>query len=534
MSLYRKFRPNDFNSVIGQNNIIDILRSSIIEERISHAYLFTGTRGVGKTTTARIFAKSINCNSLKNGNPCNKCESCKSFIKGTNVDLIEIDAASNRGIDDIREIKEKVSFAPTMSKYKVYIIDEVHMLTRDAFNALLKTLEEPPLKVVFILATTEIYKVPLTIISRCQRFDFRSGNNDSLSSLLRIVCDKEGVKIDKNSIELISDLAEGSYRDSLTLLEKLIANKTNLKVSKILEILGIPEKQIIINLIKYIKTGDKLNAINEFKKSIEGGIDSYHFNKAILKYLEEVLISLSNKSNSEVININLSETIDFIKEFLDNETRLKFTSVPSIIIETSIISLCDKYDFIDNKKNNINLNEIKLNINDVKIKTKIDENENIDKVKIKINEVISVDDKVIVNTSHSTSLNLTIDEIKKNWGKIILRLMEFNHHLSSFLSQSVPIAIDGDKLLLQVRYDFHKDRIEAVKSKEAIKKIFQDEFQISLIPICEVNASLKIDRRKMSEFEKKQQMEDNIKNVEPIDNIPTDVIDEALKIFSVD
>jgi len=222
-ALYRKWSPLTFDDVIGQSHITQTLVNEIVHNRIAHAYLFCGTRGTGKTSTAKIFSRAINCLNNHNGNPCNECEICKGILDGSNMDVVEIDAASNNGVDNIREIRDEVAYAPSKSKYKVYIIDEVHMLSSGAFNALLKTLEEPPSHVIFILATTESHKIPATILSRCQRFDFKRISTDDVVNRLKQIIQKDHINIDDKGLRLIARVSDGSMRDALSILDQCIA-----------------------------------------------------------------------------------------------------------------------------------------------------------------------------------------------------------------------------------------------------------------------------------------------------------------------
>ena len=239
-ALYRKYRPQTLDDVVGQDVIIKILSNSVINNKISHAYLFCGPRGTGKTSIAKIMAKIVNCEHLNGITPCDKCDSCNEFNNKNNTDIIEIDAASNNGVDEIRELKNKINLVPTIGKYKVYIIDEVHMLTIGAFNALLKTLEEPPSHALFILATTEPHKIPITILSRCQRLDFKKISTDSIKNRLKQICNEENIKIEENALEQIANLCDGGMRDSISMLDKLVAYTNNdIKFDDVNEINGL-------------------------------------------------------------------------------------------------------------------------------------------------------------------------------------------------------------------------------------------------------------------------------------------------------
>jgi DNA polymerase-3 subunit gamma/tau len=251
-ALYRKWRPRDFDDVCGQDSITDILKYEVANNKTSHAYLFCGSRGTGKTSCAKILAKAINCEKPENGNPCNKCEACLSVEAGTATDIIEMDAASNTGVDNVRDIKEEIVFTPSFLKYRVYIIDEVHMMSGGAFNALLKTLEEPPAHAVFILATTELHKLPSTIVSRCQRFDFRRMSTDVIVDRLMYVSEKEGIDLDKSGARAIAKTAQGGMRDALSLLELCAGMKEKIDDALAVRILGVGNRKNVENLVRAI------------------------------------------------------------------------------------------------------------------------------------------------------------------------------------------------------------------------------------------------------------------------------------------
>ncbi|MDB4940282.1 MAG: polymerase subunit gamma/tau [Candidatus Doudnabacteria bacterium] len=307
--LYRNYRPKNFAEVIGQEHIKTTLQKAVAAGSFAHAYLFTGTRGTGKTSVARILARAINCPEQKNGEPCNNCAICKQFLENNSLDLIEIDAASNTGVENIREIIEHLKFSPTQSKYKVFIIDEVHMLSKGAFNALLKTLEEPPQHAVFILATTEIHKVPATIISRTQRFDFKKIDNQKLLAHLKDISKKEKIKIDDASLELVLNSAEGSVRDALSILDKL-STFDNIDIAQAEKLLGLTNILAAQNFLDLLVVKDSAKALNFLQEQFAGGVDPIQFNKDFLEYLRKVLlVSLGGNINfafdqNQIKNLN--------------------------------------------------------------------------------------------------------------------------------------------------------------------------------------------------------------------------------------
>ena len=268
IALYREFRPINFEEVIGQEHVTETLRRQVENGRVAHAYLFSGGRGSGKTSTAKILSRAINCLNPKNGEPCNECEVCKAALEGALTDITEIDAASNNGVDNIRDIRDEAQFLPTVAKYRVYIIDEVHMLSTGAFNALLKTLEEPPAHVIFILATTEPQKLPVTILSRCQRFDFKRISIANICKTLKKCSEKIGITIDDNAINLIARMADGAMRDAYSILDRCIADgETSITESKVRELVGIPEFEYLKKFAELIIDKNSMQLI-EFMESL--------------------------------------------------------------------------------------------------------------------------------------------------------------------------------------------------------------------------------------------------------------------------
>jgi DNA polymerase-3 subunit gamma/tau len=361
--LYRKYRPQKFSEIIGQEHIVKTLTNAITSGIISHAYLFSGPRGSGKTTVARLLAKSFNCRNRKDKEfePCNKCSSCLEIMENRSIDLIEIDAASHRGIDEMRELRDGIKFAPTSSKYKVFIIDESHQLTKEAANALLKTLEEPPSHAIFILATTEIHKMIPTIISRCQRFDFRRLTLPEIIKRLEIVSGKEGIKIEKPALELIALNASGSIRDAESLLgqvltfEDVTEKKAEIKAEDVKDLLGLVEIRLISQFSGFLSQKKTKEAINLLNEIIEKGSDLQEFVKSLINYLRQALIL--KITGPEITNPiitgltkeefqKLKEQTDTFKEgeirqilnlFLEAENKMKYSPIPQLPIELAII-----------------------------------------------------------------------------------------------------------------------------------------------------------------------------------------------------
>ena len=354
-ALYRKFRPITFSELVGQEHITRTLKNQIMADRVGHAYLFNGGRGTGKTSSAKILARAINCLNPKDGEPCNECEICKAALNGSLTDIVEMDAASNNSVEDIRSIREEVNFLPTKAKYRVYIIDEVHMLSPVAFNALLKTLEEPPEHVKFILATTEPQKLPATILSRCQRFDFKRISNEDIIKRLEIVCKESNIEVTEGALKIISVLAEGAMRDALSILERCVQDGENkIDEDKIKDLVGIPKITYVHSIVDAIVEYDIDKALASMDDILNQGKDLNNFLWEIIKYVKDVLIYKSSGkaelySEDEVTNIkSLSDKVtkerlvNLIYELSNLENDMKWSTQKTIMFQAGIIKLCSK------------------------------------------------------------------------------------------------------------------------------------------------------------------------------------------------
>lgn len=352
-ALYRKYRPKTFSDVSGQEHITEVLKNQIKSDRVSHAYMFTGTRGTGKTSSAKILAKAVNCLEPCDGDPCNNCFACKSIDEESSMDAIEIDAASNNKVDDIRQILDETRYQPTTLKKRVYIIDEVHMLTNQAFNALLKTLEEPPPHVLFILATTEIHKVLPTILSRCQRFDFKRITQKVIEDRLKYVCDLENLKVEDNALKIVSKLAEGGLRDALSILDRCITNDdTEITAEIVCQRVGNISFEGLINLAKHIKNGDAISAISLLDELYNDGIEIVALLKQLLTLYRDILIANITKdetlcllygiTNDEFMNLSVSnESIEkYVRTISDTLIILQRSQSKKVDIEICLITLC--------------------------------------------------------------------------------------------------------------------------------------------------------------------------------------------------
>jgi len=367
--LYRKYRPQTFAEIIGQEHVVQTLSNAISSGMISHAYLFSGPRGSGKTTIARLLAKAVNCRDRKDGQfePCGKCSSCQEIIDGRSLDLIEIDAASHRGIDEIRELRDGIKFAPVKEKHKVFIIDESHQLTREAVNALLKTLEEPPSHAIFVLATTEIHKMIPTIISRCQRFDFRKLTLPEITKRLEIISKKEKAKIDKPALELIALNSSGSMRDAESLLDQILVFTGTLgkegiiKTEDIKDLLGIADTNLISQFIDFVSEKNGEQAIKFLEETLDKGYDPREFAKGLVRYLRQAMLLKINPDpmNPIIIGLTKEEQIKLqtqaekfssqelqraLNLFLEAENKMRYSSIPELPLELAIVDIIERSD----------------------------------------------------------------------------------------------------------------------------------------------------------------------------------------------
>ena len=351
-ALYRKFRPITFSEVVGQEHITRTLKNQIITNRVGHAYLFNGGRGTGKTSSAKILARAINCLNPKDGEPCNECEICKAALNGSLTDIVEMDAASNNSVEDIRSIREEVNFLPTKAKYRVYIIDEVHMLSTGAFNALLKTLEEPPEHVKFILATTEPQKLPATILSRCQRFDFKRISNDDIKKRLKIVCEESKINITEGALNIIAILSDGAMRDALSILERCNQDTDTIDEDKVKDLAGIPKTIYVSSIVKNILEYNVEGTIQSIDNILNEGKDLENFVWEILKYVKDMLVYKSSKkaelySEEEIkemddmLNgVSSERLVNLIYSLSEIQNNMKLTTQKSILFQAGMIKLC--------------------------------------------------------------------------------------------------------------------------------------------------------------------------------------------------
>ncbi len=467
-TLYRTHRPQSFGQVKGQTAIIKTLQNAVSSGQVAHAYLFTGSRGVGKTSVARLLAKAVNCLNSQNGEACLECEHCQGVLNGNFVDLIEIDAASHTGVDNIREIIDHIKFAPVQGKYKVLIIDEVHMLSKPAFNALLKTLEEPPSHAIFILATTDIQKVPATIISRTQRFDFKKITPSEVITQLEEVLKKENRKLSHDALQLIAERSEGSLRDALSLLGQILSLETDASSEAINNLLGVSTRLLQINLLESILGKDTTRICEIVDQIASQSIDTNGFVKDILEVLRQLLVAHMTKQapqNEQLSNIYSSTTVGDVVLFI----RLFLKAFKDIDIspDTSIPLLVASLECVYKGKLPAQ------NVESVVRPTAVIPN-NVAKVEpmptpvkapIKIEEPKPAD--IIVDTSITTS------DIEAIWPEVINTVRDINSPLATLLKNSPLIEVDRGVVTVAVKYLFHKENLESSKNLNLITNQLQ-------------------------------------------------------------
>ena len=501
-TLYRKYRPKTFELVYGQDVIVKTLKNVIKNDKLSHAYLFTGPRGTGKTSSAKLFAKAINCLNNKDGDACNECENCKSFNNNSNPDIIEIDAASNNGVDEIREIKNKVSLVPSMSKYKVYIIDEVHMLSIGAFNALLKTLEEPPEYIIFILATTEPQKIPATIISRCQRFDFKSISHDKMKQCLENIISKENISIDDGAIEEIINNSKGGMRDAIGLLDQASAFcNNNITANDIEELSGnISIKQIRTFLSNIMQK--EYNVIFDLISNYSSnGKDFALICEKIINYIREGILYKKKINTDKILDEDknifdkLSDTdlYDLIDYLSDTLVKVKNSYQKELTFEVQMIQMIDK---IFNKESNVSretsMDEIKVENTNVPRETSINEmkveNTNVPRETLKIenktDSVIEELKNVRINNILRNATKQNITFIKDLWPNINEYLINEKYKMvAGMLVNATPVAASKKGIIITLPLESSISRIEKEydNSKELLNEIYNENYKVVYI-----------------------------------------------------
>lgn len=519
-ALYRKFRPDEFEDVKGQDAIVRTLKNQINADRIGHAYLFCGTRGTGKTTVAKIFAKAVNCEHPVDGSPCGECAMCKSIAAGTSMNVIEIDAASNNGVDNIREIREEVTYRPTEGKYKVYIIDEVHMLSIGAFNALLKTLEEPPEYVIFILATTEAHKIPITILSRCQRYDFKRISIETIAARLRELIDKEGWDVEDKAVRYIAKMADGSMRDSLSLLDQCAAFYMNetLTYDHVLEVLGAVDTEVFSRLLRQLLAMDVHQVIETVDELVMQGRELSKLAADFTWYLRNLLLVKSSDNMEDVLDVS-SENLALLKEeaqmidsdtliryiriFSDLTNQLKYATQKRVLLEVTLIKLCRPA--MDQNKDAL-LDRIRA------IEKQLEEGAWEAPVRDRI--VYASDAKEAGEPKPKPELPQALNEDVKAVAKDFRMIInEASPMLRTYLKKARLSAGEGNRLLIVLPDELSASAVATPEHKEEIQSLIEQK----------IGKKVEIDVRQM---EAGRRFEDNFVDLENLINMEITVEDE--------
>ena len=473
MAFYQKYRSQTFSELLGQAHISETLKEAIRTDKMVHSYLFTGPRGIGKTSSARILARAINClseKSKKNGEPCNECESCKDMIDGRSIDVTEIDAASHTGVDDIRELIDRARLLPIKNRKKVYIIDEVHMLSKSAFNALLKTLEEPPAHVVFIMATTEVQKIPATILSRAQRYDFKRASHGDILINLKHIAKEEKIKIDDESLDLIALSADGGHRDSISLFEQVAAFSANISITDTRHILGVPDTEQVFLFLRAIFNNQPEEGLKIAHALYEDGVALAEFNKLIIETLRKtLLLAISGKTLFEDTKENIEKIKDLAKVtsanrlndllgiFIQAGNLLKDVAYPILPLEMAVIeasqsAVSGQRSAVDGQPSAVSGQQPVVR----------------DQQSAASGKQPTADCKP--QTVAIPVLEMTDD----TWHKVIDMLKVENASLAALLKDAKPLKIDKDEIILGVKFSFHKDRISEPKNSKILEKVISD------------------------------------------------------------
>ena len=504
LALYRKYRPTNFSEVVGQDKVITVIKNEIINNRISHAYLFSGPRGTGKTTTAKIIAKLVNCTNPVNGECCDKCDNCLNFKNSS--DIVEIDAASNNGVDEIRELRDKVNLVPTNSKYKIYIIDEVHMLTTQAFNALLKTLEEPPAHVIFILATTEPHKIPLTVASRCQKFQFSKISNDEIVHRLSDIIKEENIKLDNEILLEIARLSDGGLRDAINMLDQLLAYKSeNITLMDVYNINSCVSYVDIYNFINNMMNNNAVEIVSFIEKIDNEGKNISKFIEELIVFLKDILLYKSAKINSEIEdkNTKIKELSDVLSEnniynmiysYNDTLNNIKLSSNSIILFIVSTFKIINdnfigKNNIVDNnreKVNNITKNTEKVVENVVNEEKKV-EVEDIQKLKEEITSKMDSLNELIntrINNTFVYANKKNLLEIKDKWNGISNYLLDEKYGVNCGILKEVNVVAAGNNnLILVSNFDSVVDKVnmKLTDLESTLLSIFGNQYKIIAI-----------------------------------------------------
>jgi DNA polymerase-3 subunit gamma/tau len=486
-ALYRKWRPRTFEEVIGQGHVTHTLQNALLSERIRHAYLFTGPRGTGKTSMGRLLAKAVNCLSTEDDKPCNQCRICQAINEGRLLDLIEVDAASNRGIDEVRSIREKVNFRPNEARYKVYILDEAHMLTEPAFNALLKTLEEPPPHVIFVLVTTEPRKIPDTILSRCQRFDFRRVPLQDIIGLLKHIAEQEGLAVEPAALELIARSATGSMRDAESLLDQLMSyGGEEITLAQVQSVLGTVTSQAVGELVDQLVARDMAKGLDVINRVVGDGVDPRQFNRQVVEYLRELLLIKVGDDSSlarvtpealqemkgQAAQLSMKELVKTVRLFNQAGLDLKASTQAQLPLELAFVDATLDEEKGEEKKAvppaaRPGSGAVPRTPTETRVASAPPSPPAREPSRVVREEAEKKEEEE--PRVASPGLALTLDAVNSQWGRILGQVKRRNHSVEALLKACRPLGVEGREVVLGFYYPFHKEKIEEPRNKALVE-----------------------------------------------------------------
>ncbi len=506
MSLYRKHRPQQFSDVVGQDHIKTTLANALKQGTFSHAYIFAGPKGSGKTTTARLLAKALNCTGraiTDSIEPCEKCQSCLEITAGNSMDVMEIDAASNRGIDEIRELREKINFAPTAGKYKIYVIDECHMLTKEAFNALLKTLEEPPKHVVFVLATTELHKIPATILSRAQLFDFKKAKVDEVLSLLESVAKKEKIEIEKEALQLLARLAYGAYRDALTLLDQIGSIQTEGKITlvQVQAVLGQATEQSIWDLVEALSKSDRTQALKVINDVYFEGKDLANFTSGVIDLLRKViLIQVGLPQHFEASAEEVTKIKQFAQDFDSDKIMILVQKLAEVMpqLKSSFLGQLPLEMVIFEMTSEAQSGKLKAEskkeepiILSKPIVEKVEPEKSEEKIEPEVAVVVEIKEVIVSEVKVAQMIDGAVSEC---WPELIKAMKKENNVVAAMLKESKIQSEEDNLLTLGVANAFQAKQLCSVNIRPLIEKAILELTGKTMKFECAVDSNVKAEK----------------------------------------